>query len=261
MSGFSKLSTRTKIVASISIFAALYAVLRIIPTVPMFGVEGARFAASDVIAPLYGILLGPYVGGISVIIGTFLGMALGKAPMFLGLDFLPALVNTVALGFLVRRKWAPVVVLYISLLAAFLINPYTSFFINVPWISGSVAVPFLWLHFIAFVVLLSPLALRAGKWVETLKPAKLAAGIGILAFIGTMMQHLMGNILYEIVFGPIQNFYTADAFHTIVWPSVFYLYPWERLALIVLAIVIGTPVVRALRKAFFPPDKPLVKVN
>lgn len=249
MSGPKNISSRTKILASIAIFAALYAVLRAVPTIPMIGAAGAKFSAADIIAPLYGIILGPYVGGISVIIGTFVGMALGKTPIFLGLDFLPALVNTVALGFLVRRKWVPVVVLYIALFAVFLLNPVTIIFINVPWGSSSMAIPFLWVHIIAFIVLLSSLGRKAGEWIETLKPVKLVAGISILAFIGTMMQHLMGNILYEVVFAEAAKAY---------WPIVFYVYPWERLALVAFAVLIGVPIVRTLKKSFFRSEKPRV---
>lgn len=65
-------------VVSIAIFSALYAVLRLIQTVSMVGVPEARFSITDAFAPLYGILLGPYVGGLSVILGTFLGIALAR---------------------------------------------------------------------------------------------------------------------------------------------------------------------------------------
>jgi hypothetical protein len=135
----------------------------------------ATFSVSDFLAPLYGIILGPYVGGLSIVIGTFLGMAMGKAPVFLGLDFLPAFVNAVAIGFLIKRKWAPVVVLNIILLLAFTLNPLTTLFIG--------PIPFIWLHIVAFLVLISPLGRKAGQWVETLKPKFLTAGVAILAFI------------------------------------------------------------------------------
>jgi uncharacterized membrane protein len=242
----SKISARTKVIASIAIFSALYTVLRMMQTIPMIGVEGGKFSLSDMLAPLYGVILGPYVGGFSVILGTFLAISLGRPVSFLFLDFLPAMVNAVALGFLVRRKWWPVVVLNTALLVAFLLNPLTSLFITV----GGVSFPFAWLHIVAFVVLLSPLGRKAGQWVETLKPASLTAGLAILAFIGTMMQHLMGNILTEVVYGQITGAMSAGAFE-IMWTGVFFVYPWERLVLIILAVVVGAPLVRVLKKSFF----------
>lgn len=241
-----KLKITTKQIALIAIFAALYAVLRMMQTIPMIGVEGGKFSVSDVIAPVYGILLGPYVGGASVITGTFLAIAMGRPVTFLFLDFLPALVNCMALGFLMRGKWWPVVALNAVLLVGFILNPLTTLFINI----GGVAIPFFWLHIAAFIVLVSPLGHRAGSWVKTLKPAKLAIGLTVLAFVGTMMQHLTGNILTEAVMGYILPTMTPAAFNG-MWNIVFFTYPWERLILIVLAVVVGIPLVRILFKTSF----------
>jgi hypothetical protein len=365
------ISRRTKTIATIAIFSALYSVLRILPTVPMIGAQGASFSVSDVIAPIYGILLGPYVGGATVIIGTFLGMAMGKPVVFLGLDFLPALVNTVALGFLVRRKWWPVVALYAVLLAGFLLNPLTTLSINI----GGIAIPFAWLHIAVLILLVSPLGYKAGKWVadipeekftketagylisliagvvgvtvgvflllityllpelfamplvgftigilsticgtivifaasklnsnpqnhkkwgkiivvisiigigsilgviggifaleykprrlpnqkaSAIKASQFIVGFFSLALIGTMMQHLMGNILFETILAqPIG--YIERAAYPGIWASIFFVYPVERFALVILAVVIGAPVVRVLKTTFFNDSKKLAK--
>ena len=248
MSKFSHLNRRTKVIASIAIFSALYAALRIIPTVPMIG-TGATFHLSDILAPLFGILLGPYVGGISIIIGTFAAMGMGTPVVFLGLDFLPAFVVAVSLGFLVRRKWLPVVVLNALLLLVYAINPLTSNFINTPW--GTV--PYLWMHLAAFIVLLSPLGRKAGEWIGNAKSIKVTVGFVVLAFVGTMMQHLTGGILYEVIPGQITHTMQASVYPGI-WNVVFYIYPWERLALIAGAVIVGVPVTRILRKSLFPPE-------
>lgn len=262
MSDFSYLNRNTKAIASIAIFAALYAALRIIPTIPMIG-TGAMFHLSDILAPLFGILLGPYVGGISIILGTFAAIGLGTPVSFFGLDFLPAFAVAVSLGFLVRRKWLPVVILNGLLLAGYAINPLTSNFITTP--GGTV--PYLWMHIVAFIVLLSPLGRKAGEWIKQEKTVekikrtkgyilaraltKLTIGFAVLAFIGTMIQHLTGGILFEVVLGQITQTVPASAYLGI-WKVVFYIYPWERLALIIGAVVVGVPVTRALRRQLFP---------
>jgi len=238
-------------IATIAVFSALYSVLRILPTVPMIGAAGASFSLSDVLAPLYGILLGPYVGSAAVIIGTFLGMLMGKPVVFLFLDFLPAFINVVALGFLIKRKWLPVIILNAALVLVFSLYPLTSLLINV----GGVSVPFVWLHITAFIVLLSPLGRRAGQWVESLKPTRLAAGIAILAFIGTMMQHLMGNILFETILAQPIGYIPITAYPGI-WTTIFFVYPLERLALVILATIVGTPLVRVLKKSLLNDSKP-----
>ena len=250
MSDFSKISNRTKIIAFLIVFSALYAALRPVPLGPMIGLSNS-FSISDFLVPLYGIILGPYIGGLSVIIGTFLGMALGKAPYFLGLDFLPAFVNTVAIGFLMKRKWAPVIVLNIVLLLAFALNPLTTLFIG--------PVPFFWLHIVALAVLISPLGRKAGQWVETLKPDLLTAGVAVLAFVGTMMQHLTGNILTEVVHGQIVGDILPETYSTIIWPSAFLAYPVERTVLVILSVVIGVPLISTIKKSLLPFQQPSQK--
>lgn len=252
-----KIKITTKQIALIAVFAALYAVLRMMQTVPMIGVEGGKFSVSDIVAPIYGILLGPYIGGASVVTGTFLAIAMGRPVTFLLLDFLPALVNAMALGFLMRGKWWPVVALNAVLLLGFILNPLTTIFITI----GGISIPFFWLHIVAFIVLASPLGRRAGQWIQTLKPAKLAVGLTVLAFVGTMMQHLMGNILTEAVNGYILPTMDTAAFIG-MWNIVFFTYPWERLALIIMAVVVGIPLLRILFKtSFFGLNKPTEEKN
>jgi hypothetical protein len=246
------ITSKTKIIALIAIFSALFGVLRRMDTIPMIGVQGAKFSLSDILPPIYGVVLGPFAGGISVIIGTFIGIAMGKPVTFLFLDFLPAFVNTIAAGLLVRRKWFPTVLLNITLLVVFLANPLTSIFITI----NGVAFPFAWLHILAFIALLSPLGRKTSQWIESLKPKLLTAGLATLAFVGTMMQHLMGNILYEVV---LNQLYVAIGQQPIIpaaayaanWAIVFFLYPWERLMLIILSVVVGVPLIKVLKQTFF----------
>lgn len=240
-----KASNRTITIAFLIVFSALYAALRPVPLGPMIGLSQS-FSISDFLVPLYGIILGPYVGGLSIILGTFIGMTV-KAPVFYGLDFLTAFVNCVAIGFLMKRKWTPVVILNVFLLLAFVLNPLTTLFIG--------PVPFVWLHIVALCVLISPLGRKAGQWVETLEPKLLTAGVAILAFVGTMMQHLTGNILTEVMLGQIVPSISPETFSTIIWPSAFLAYPVERTLLVILSVVIGVPLIRTLKKSVLPFQK------
>ena len=246
-----KLNSKT--IAVISIFTALYAVLRIIPSVPMIGASGASFSVSDIIAPVYGIILGPYVGGLSVVLGSFIAM-FGKPPVFMGLDFLPATVAAVSLGLLIKKKWIHVITLNVVLLAAFLIHPNTSLFIDVSLGTGTLALPFFWLHVVALAVLISPLGRMAAKWVTTNNATRTATGIAILAFVGTMMQHLTGNLLFETIMAqPIGNIPLTA--YPGIWTSIFLVYPIERLALVVLSTIVGTALLRVLKNSFLLSDQ------
>ena len=238
---------KTKIIAIMSIFTAIYAILRIIPTVPMIGASGASFSLSDIVAPLYGLILGPYIGGLSVIIGSLIAF-FGKPPFFMGLDFLPATVAAVSVGLLIKRKWIPVIALNVVLLVAFLLHPNTSVFVNVPLSDITIPLPFAWLHIVALLALISPLGRKAVEWISTPTGTKAATGLAILFFIGTMMQHLMGNLLYETILLPVSG--TPVEGYPDLWASIFFLYPIERAALVALGTIVGTPLLRILKNLF-----------
>jgi len=238
----SQRSQRTKQIALLTIFTALYIVLRFIPFSILIGPTGGFLSLSDFLAPIIGILLGPYFGGLSVLLGNFGAIGLGRPMTFYGLDFLPDFMATISTGFLYqnrRSRWAIVVAINAALLGIFLVNPLTIIFIS--------SVPFAWLHIAAFIILLSPLSLMAAKWLQTINYRKVVLGVAIFAFIGAMIQHLTGNILFEVVLGQVTSSIPAAAYPGI-WTSVFLVYPFERLILIIAAILIGTPLIYLLNK-------------
>ena len=240
----------TKYIALIAVFSALYSILRLIPMGPMIGLSSS-FSVSDALAPLYGIILGPYAGGLSIIIGTFTAMAMGKPVIFLGLDFLPAFINAVAVGFLIKRKWAPVAVLYIVLLSIFVLSPYSLLTVQV----GSVPVPFTWMHIVALIVLLSPLSFKAVSNIKKSKMAYMALSLAVIAFIGTMLQHLTGNLVFQLILGKPIGGIDAAGFQGL-WHLIFFAYPVERIVLVIITVLIGVPLVRILKKSILPFEDP-----
>jgi hypothetical protein len=256
MTEISNTSQRTKQIALTIIFTALYVVLRFVPFSMLIGGAGGFLSISDFLPLIYGIIIGPYFGGLSVLIGNLTAMGMGRTVTFLGLDFLPDLVAVVSVGFLFRRKWLPVILLNAGLLAVFLAHPLTSIFVTIP--ATNISIPFAWMHIVAFVVLLSPLARKAPKWIESVKKTEwtttakqkyLTIGLIIFAFIGTMMQHLTGDILFEVVFGQIGN---PPIISVASWPAQWSLvvlaYPIERTILIVSAVLVGAPLIWTIIK-------------
>ena len=235
---------KTRGLALLSLFSVLYSLLRLVPTFPMIGVTGT-FSMSDVLAPIYGIILGPFIGGGSIVLGTFLAIAFGRPAVFLGLDFLPATIGAVSLGFLVKRKFIHVTGLYVLLLGLFLTNPLSLIFVQVP--NGSL-VPYNWFHILALAILISPISRQAINWVLNPSVKYLAPGLVILCFIGTMAQHLTGGLVFEYVFGTFLRTIPPSAWSGI-WTTTFYVYPLERIIIIALSTLIGSALITTLRKS------------
>jgi len=234
-------ANKTRLLALTSSFAVIYATLKIIPTFPVVGVPGASFSSSDILVPLYGIILGPIFGSASIILGTFLAVVLGKPLIFLGLDFLPATFGAVSVGLLVRGKRTAVVVIFAAVLAVFLIHPLSLVLVSLPF--G--AVPFNWMHIAVLALLLTPLAGKAPEWVSSKSVSQVARGLGILAIAGTMIQHVVGGVVFETVLGYIIGRYTQQQFVGI-WTTIFFVYPFERIILVAASILLGTPLLRNL---------------
>jgi hypothetical protein len=248
----------TRRLALTATFSALYIVFRAIPTFPNVAIPGTAFKAGDIIAPLYGILLGPFLGPLAIVIGTVGGYFTVAPPVLLGFDFLPGSVCAAVVGFLVRGKRLAVTTLYTGLLLVFILLPFTAVFIRVV----GVAIPYNWLHIVGLGLLVSPLAGYAVRTISSTKDigertgtetrfsfgGKQFLSILVIAFIGTLAQHLMGGILTEAVIG--LNFHGVPgrfASWSAFWTFVFLVYPVERSLIAILAALLATPVILALK--------------
>jgi hypothetical protein len=251
------LVTELSLVASLS---ALYIAFRIIPTFPMIGIPGT-FRAGDFFAPLYGIILGPVLGPLAVTIGTVIGFFTGAPPQFLGLDFLPGACSAAMLGLVTRGKRIQSAVLNLIVIFVFVFLPFTLFLIPV----GNAMVPYIWLHLVGLALVVSPLSKAASleitrnwrggleKWPGT--TGKWSYGFWrhfraffVLAFSGTLAQHLTGGILSQLVIGLYFNslprhFSTWQDF----WTTIFWVYPFERTVIAIVAALIGSASIIALK--------------
>jgi hypothetical protein len=240
----------------VATFAAIYIVFRSLPTYPMLGVPGATFKAGDIVAPLFGILLGPLLGPLSITIGTFVAFSTGAPPLFLGWDFLPAATSAAMTGLITRRRRGISMVLNSFLILVFLSLPYTAFYVKV----GAYSVPFVWLHVFGLVLLISPLSSFAaskvsfkgidGKGSRLLDLSRNLGSLFVLSLIATLAQHIMGGILTQTIvglnFNRIPGKYSSwQAF----WTFVFWVYPIERTATAVVAALVAAPVIVALKRS------------
>src|SRR5207247_490267 len=172
----------------------------------------------ETFSPLAGMLFGPYVGALSVTLGTFLDFLLGRPVIFDGLDFLPGAVAAATAGLAFTGRIRESLALPILFMALFTVDPLSRSLISV----GSAEVPFLWLH------LLSVMGMGV-VWVLITKRGKDQSGwlfIASTVFLSTMSAHVAGSVIYENVLGRINAVIPPSTFPS-RWEAVFFLYPVE----------------------------------
>lgn len=238
-------------VALVAVFAALYVALSLLPGLPTPGdpTGSIRIEVEASLAPLYGIILGPYLGALAALIGTVVAWLL---PPSSGSIFgVPALacpaVDALAVGLMVRGRWK----LAFGILAAFII---AFWFAPICWpitaywyvgLAGSFD------KLIALFLIL-PTALWLGRLeaegTEGGGPYELAARAGLLlalSFIGLETDSALGCTTYAFF---LTAFVPLDAirFYYTVAPLAYFL---VRVIQAIIATAIGIPLLRALKKA------------
>lgn len=228
----------TRRVGAAAIFAAIYAVLNIIPVSPLLGPSGRFLFLGNIFSPLAGMILGPLTGGLAVLVGTFLSVALGRPLGFDGLDFIPAVVAAVTAGFAMSGRVSWSVTLSFGLFAIFSADSLSPKFIEV----GNAPVPYLWMHLLSVAVLLVVVAIRS-------RSGSFPNGIFIAAtvFISIMNAHVAGGIMYENVLVRINGTLSPGALAGI-WNLVFFVYPVERAFFTAVGSILAISVMRALPK-------------
>ena len=234
-----KLSAKN--VALTAIFAALYYVLSLItPYIPAVAIPEIKISLEALIASVYGLILGPYLGALAAFVGAFVAWTLPPGSMSpYGMPFLlsPPL-NALVTGLIFYRKWKIGFSIYAILIIAFLFTPPAQP-INE---NLYVAIAVLWDKIIALLLILPCV-----KFAKQLSGAKsLPFLYFILAFIGNQVDNMWGSLafatppVYEGIFGlPVETV----RFLFIVSPFV---YPAIRLLQAIIAAIISAPLMKAI---------------
>ena len=226
----------TRIIALTTCFAALYVVFSVWNLFPVIGTEGKFISAATLTAPLIGIILGPIYGVLSITLGGIAGAFLSLPTGVFGpLSFLPHATAALTSGILITRKQAISAASYFLLLVVYAFFPLSGPF----WLWP----PMLWFDFIGLIIVASPLQSKAIKYLNEASNS-LHLGIGVCAtcLSATLFGHVTGNILFEIFYWPN----TAEWWRA-TWQSLTLIYPVERLTIVIVATIIGTALVRALK--------------
>ena len=176
--------------ALVAVFAALIVIITRLPGIPItLGIQTASIEFSVPLYPLAGILLGPWVGALAVLIGNFIAWVIPKSTV-LGLLLVPAgALAALCSGFLVRRtrwtNWRNAAILLAILIALWYATPLGfeaplyPFFLHVP--------------------ALALILIFRGKILDFVNSASkrlVTIGIAIASFAGVMADHMWGNIMF-----------------------------------------------------------------
>ena len=228
---------RSAIVASASVFAALYAVLGTIPISKLVLGQGYFLTASNFVSPLSGMLFGPVVGGLAAIVGDAIDSYTGYVSLAgTGLSIVAADVAvalTAGLAFSGKRKAA--FCLTLSVLALYWLDPLSVLFVG--------PVPFSWLFMIALAAF-APLLLLEGRGrISKLNPA-FVVGVTFAALLcGQFTGTLVAQNLAVRVYGVL----TAEEWRALA-RTFFGLYPVERVFFTAVGSLISLPVLRAFSR-------------
>jgi len=229
---------------------ALYVIPRTLLLDRLIGVSGS-ITFSGVVTPILGVFLAPSYGIFAVFLGTMIAAFIpGSAGTlkFAGLDFLGGALNVALISYLARGRRFEAVLMYLATIGLFVINPNTEIFVGgtfpnrpIPfqWLQlPSPPIPFLWLHLVGLAVLVSPLTLNLWNGISTGARRDVARAVFVAAFIGTMLEHAVGGILFASLFPKVALF---------SWPAIFLVYPFERAIIVIIAVLVCTPLLIATR--------------
>jgi len=176
--------------ALMAVFAALIAIVTRLPGIPIsLGIRTGNIEFSVPLYPLAGILLGPWVGAVAVLIGNFIAWIIPSSTV-IGLLFIPAgALAALCAGFLARRtrlaNWKSAAILLGVLIALWYVTPigleapFYPFFLHVP-----------------ALILILILRHRIFDLINSASKRLVTLGIGIASFAGVMSDHMWGNIMF-----------------------------------------------------------------
>jgi len=216
-----------KEIALLTCFTALYTYFSFIPTFPIVGLPSKAITLAAIAAPIIGIILGPYLGMLSTLLGGALAFSAGH---FSPLSFVAGIVTAVFAGMLYENRRSVSAFTYFSLLFFFGFYP----FVGPVWLYP----PFMWFQITGFLVLISPLHSMASKNMRNPNnSSKLFSAFFIVFLTSTLAGQIAGSLVFELISWPI-FIANVDAWKA-TWQVVTWIYPIERIIIALITTFIG----------------------
>jgi hypothetical protein len=216
-------------IAFTAVFTALYAVFGFLRISPIIGLPGQAITAASIIAPIIGILLGPYLGTLSTFLGGTVGFFLGSLSY---LSFASGIATAFSAGMIRTGKKTIAAVAYLALLSAFAFYPV----IGPAWVFPIET----WFQILGLILLVSPLQTVSKRLLDSEDSPRWVYGFFLICLVSTLAGQIAGSLVFEVV--------AADP--NVVkgsWPTLTGLYPIERTIIALAAALIGTALSRVLK--------------
>lgn len=226
----------SKEIALIVCFAAIYAVTSHFSLFPVIGAAGRSISAGTMISLVAGLIIGPFLGGLAILIGGLVSVSINLSQGALGLfSPLPHVAAAISVGALKNRKQVMCAFTYLLIFLFFAFFPV----IGPVWIWPQM----LWLHIISIIVMASPIQSTATQSLSSSSLAKLTFGIAVTFFTSTLFSQIVGSTIFVLM----NMGYTDSSYWLGVWQGVTFIYPLERAIITAAATTVAIPVLKTLR--------------
>jgi len=226
----------TRNIALIACFAPWYTIFTFWSLFPIIGAAGKFITAATIVAPVIGIVLGPYVGVASILTSGLIGLSIGPlSPP----SFVAGAAAALMAGMLYKRKRATAAFAYLILLFAFAFYPT----VGPVWLY----LPVLWLQIIGFIILVSPLQSKAINIMRSINKnsAWLTLAYALTMFTSTLFSQIAGSLTFEMVFYP--SLIPEIGAWKGIWQTTTLVYPIERAIITVAATTITIAITKTLK--------------
>jgi len=233
---------KSQFLALVAVFASINVIFDSLMVLPEFS-SGVWYSWIFIVEPINGIVLGPYAGFLSSLIGVMIGHYIYFRGPYEFLFTLGAPIGAMFSGFLFRRRWKTILIYYTALLTFYFITP-------VAW---QLPIWGMWDVYLAYAGLLAAtmMMVRKSSW----KPESrgLLYAIVLCAFVG-----LEADVLFRIfVFVPCQTYrlfwsdIDINALRSI-WIAGAAVTPIKVAVSILVTTAVGSPLIKVLTKLNFP---------
>ncbi len=220
----------TKKVTLIAMLASAYAVLSLLPGMPMIGAEGTTIDLVRILEIGYGLVLGPVYGPAAAFIGAVVGKMLkggGFGLFFTPLAAVSAFIAAM-LGRGIKRGWIGAAGVLGALTAGWYLFE-----------TGRTVPLYPVIQFIGLAIILV-FRDRISEMIKSEDRKTVTLGVLLCSFPSTVTGHMLGGLIYIVLLNPAASIFVGILPIAII----------ERVAITIGATLFGASLVLAVRKIY-----------